>query len=109
LNGCVIQEQFDGSPAMDFKGLSVSVYNPRKEIWQQTWVDNNGGYLDFTGAFENGVMTLSREVDYNGITLKQRMRFYDIENDSLNWVWEVSRGGEKSWQTNWLIHYKRKE
>ena len=39
LNNCVIQEQFDGAPAMNFKGMSVSVYNVQKSLWQQTWVD----------------------------------------------------------------------
>ena len=51
---------------MDFKGMSVSVHNAITDLWQQTWVDNNGGYLDFTGGFQNEVMTLSREVEREG-------------------------------------------
>jgi len=108
LNGCVIQEQFDGNPAMNFKGMSVSVFNEKKDLWQQTWVDNNGGYLDFTGGFQNDVMTLSRETERNGQEIMQRMRWYDIEKDSIKWAWESSKDGGKSWQTNWLLYYKRK-
>jgi hypothetical protein len=40
--------------------------------------------------------------------IMQRMRFFDIKEDSMNWAWERSGDGGKSWQTNWLIHYKRK-
>jgi hypothetical protein len=72
-------------------------------------VDNNGGYLDFTGGMQNGVMTLSRETEYKGQKIMQRMRFFDIKKDSMNWAWEGSRDGGKSWQTNWLIHYTRKK
>ena len=29
--------------------------------WKQTWVDNEGGYLDFVGESKDGQMILSRE------------------------------------------------
>src|SRR5690348_4622857 len=62
LDGKVIFESFDASPSDSFKGLSFSVYNPTLDRWQQTWVDNRGAYLDFTGAFRDGKMILERTV-----------------------------------------------
>ena len=47
LDGKVIQENFDGS---DFLGISVSVWDSHRKLWCQTWVDNSGAYLDFTGS-----------------------------------------------------------
>jgi hypothetical protein len=35
LDGCVIEENFDGNPAMPFRGKSVSVYNNTQKFWQQ--------------------------------------------------------------------------
>src|SRR5260221_13049382 len=45
----IIQENFT---APDLKGMSVSTYDPERKLWCQTWVDNTGNYLDFTGKFD---------------------------------------------------------
>ena len=39
---------------MPLRGLSVSLFNARSGKWQQTWVDNEGAYLDFVGEFKDG-------------------------------------------------------
>jgi len=49
---CVITENFDGSPAIPFKGMSVSTYSKPHEKWRQTWVDNSGGYFALNGGPE---------------------------------------------------------
>jgi hypothetical protein len=54
LDKCVIVERFDGTPATSLRGMSVSTFNARTRQWQQTWVDNDGSYLDFIGGFKNG-------------------------------------------------------
>ena len=108
LGGCVIQESFDGGEKVPLKGLSHSVYDAQAKIWKQTWVDNSGGYLDFTGDFKNGKMTLRREsADQKGKKVMQRMVFYNIEKNSLDWNWESSRDEGKTWNILWKIHYER--
>jgi hypothetical protein len=71
----VILEQFDGSPTVPFQGMSVSTYNSQLGKWQQTWVDNQGNYLDFTGGCQDGKMILSRTARVNGQDITQRMIF----------------------------------
>jgi len=39
LDGKIIQEKFS---APDLQGMSVSSYDPERNLWCQTWVDNNG-------------------------------------------------------------------
>lgn len=56
--GCVIQEKFDWQPGMDLQGMSVSTYDAKRGVRQQTWVDNNGSYLDLVGGFKDGKTTL---------------------------------------------------
>src|SRR5262245_25712196 len=70
LNDKVVHEDFN---APDFHGLSHSVYDPERGLWCQTWVDNNGSYLDFTGTFEDGKMILVRDAIVRGEKCKQRM------------------------------------
>ncbi len=108
LGGCVIQEEFDGTPSIPLKGLSLSTYNAATGKWQQTWVDNSGGYLDFIGEFADGKMMLSRETISQEKPIKQRMVFYNITKDGLDWNWERSDDKGKTWQVLWCIHYKRK-
>ena len=101
----IIQENF---AAPDFQGMSVSSYDPERKLWCQTWVDNNGTYLDFTGKFEDGKMTLSRDAIVRGEACKQRMVWYDIQGDKLEWNWARSDDGGQTWRVLWQIHYRRK-
>ena len=106
LDGKIIQENFI---APDLHGMSVSSYDPERGLWCQTWVDNNGTYLDFTGKFEDNRMILSRDALVKGKTCKQRMVWYDIQENRLEWNWERSDNNGKSWRALWQIHYTRKK
>ena len=90
-------------------GVSVSTFNPALGKWQQTWVDNSGGYLDFTGEFVDGKMILSREAIVQEKPIKQRMVFYNIAENELDWNWERSNDDGETWQVVWHIHYQRKK
>ncbi len=108
LDGCVIQENFDGGAAMHLRGTSVSVFDTRAAKWKQTWVDNEGGYLDFAGEWKEGQMILAREgTGPDGSKILQRMVWKNIGRDALDWSWEASQDGGKTWQVRWPIHYTR--
>jgi len=109
LNDNVVHESFS-DPTNNYYGQSWSVYHPQRKLWQQTWVDNQGGYLDFTGGMTDGKMILSRSfVNPAGKTVHQRMVFFDIAKNSLSWSWESSLDEGTTWKQQWLIHYKRKK
>ena len=110
LGNCVIEENFTSLGNIPFIGHSLSVYNPRLGKWQQTWVDNNGSYLEFLGDWIDGKMTLSREtVSKEGKLVQQRMIFHDITRKSLVWDWQSSEDQGHTWKTLWTINYKRKK
>ena len=65
--------------------------------------------LDFTGDFANGQMILQREfTQKDGTRVMQRIVWKNISANEIDWSWEASRDGGKTWQVNWPIHYKRK-
>ena len=105
LAGKIIQENFS---AADFDGISISSYDPERKLWCQTWVDSNGTYLDFTGRFEKGQMILARDAIVRGEICKQKMIWYDIEQNQFNWNWERSDDGGQTWRVLWKIHYTRR-
>lgn len=109
LKGCVIEENFSTAGSDPYLGKSHSLYDAKSGKWKQTWVDSGGSYLDFTGEFKDGKMTLSREmIDNDGKKTLQRMVFSKIQKNSLVWDWESSTDGGKMWKTNWKIFYKRR-
>jgi hypothetical protein len=109
LDGCIIEENFSGGEAMHLRGKSVSIFDVRAGEWKQTWVDNEGGYLDFSGEFKDGRMILAREaMSADGSKGLQRMVFNHITRDQFDWNWEASKDGGKTWTVVWPIHYKRR-
>lgn len=110
LDSAVIQENFVEHGDKPLRGMSVSVYNQRLGKWQQTWVDNQNSYLDFTGEFKDGKMTLSRQAPTpDGKEIVQRMIWHNLSDDQFDWNWEASADGGKTWKVNWQIHYTRKK
>jgi hypothetical protein len=109
LETCVVQENFSGESAMHLRGMSVSIFDTRAGKWKQTWVDNEGAYLDFVGELKDGQMILVRDaVRPDGTRAIQRMVFKNITRNEFDWSWESSTDGGKTWQVQWPIHYKRK-
>ncbi|HLV88492.1 MAG TPA: hypothetical protein VKV39_16020 [Candidatus Sulfotelmatobacter sp.] len=108
MEGCVVQENFSGGDSIHLRGTSVSTFDASAGRWKQTWVDNEGGYLDFVGAFKDGQMILQRETERGGVKVLQRMVWKNITTNELEWSWEVSRDGGKTWEVKWPIHYKRR-
>jgi len=114
LDDQVIQENFKTIAASEsapvFKGMSLSVYNPRTEQWHQAWTDNQGGYYNFFGQFEGDKrMFVTTSTDQQGKEVIQRMVFHDITQHAFIWDWESSNDGGQTWQLNWQIHYQRKK
>lgn len=106
--GCVVQEQFRQEGEQGLVGTSLSVFDTREERWRQTWVDNQGSYLDFRGGLEGGVMTLGRSFTTRDQRLvHQRMRFVDVQADRFEWQWQRSLDDGRSWETVWTIRYER--
>lgn len=93
---------------MPLRGTSVSTFDANSKKWKQTWVDNQGAYLDFVGEFKNGEMILQREALTKNGRILQRMVWKNITSKELDWSWEASQDGGKTWQVQWTIHYKRK-
>jgi hypothetical protein len=76
--------------------------------WHQTWVDNQGAYLDFTGEFGDGKMILSRHATVKGQEILQRMVWSNITPDSFDWSWERSDDDGTTWKVLWPLQYVRK-
>jgi hypothetical protein len=110
LGGHVIHEQFEGISSDASGGLhgqSWSVFEPARKLWRQTWVDDQGGYLDLIGGRVDGWFAFVRDAPERGEHAWQRMVFRDIESDRFRWTWELSLDGGTTWEVRWEIAYRR--
>jgi hypothetical protein len=107
-DGKVIAENF-ADEVNGFYGKSHSAYNAQRGVWQQTWVDSNGTYLDFIGRFHNNKMELRKEFERDGKPIILRMVWRDISAEAFEWDWQRSEDGGATWATQWQIHYRRKK
>ena len=57
LEGCALLENWTGAGGMS--GKSLNFYDPAREQWHQTWIDDRGGSLGLDGTFTGGSMVLS--------------------------------------------------
>lgn len=111
LGGAVIHERFEeaenGSGTGTLHGESWSVFEPARALWRQTWVDNQGGYLDLVGDRVDGWFAFTRDAPERGERARQRMVFRDVESGRFRWTWELSLDGGATWEIRWEIAYRR--
>ena len=109
LDGRVIHERFAeaSEAASRLTGESWSVFDPSRALWRQTWVDNQGGYLDLLGERVDGWFAFVREAPELGEATRQRMVFRDIEPARFRWTWELSEDAGQTWSIRWEIDYRR--
>jgi hypothetical protein len=113
MNGCVVEEHFhaDSAPGQPaWNGQSVSVYLPATKDWRQTWVDDQGNYLAFTGGPADGksFVLLGEPKERNGAKFQMRMVFHDIEKDAFSWSWERGAVGGSVFSPMMTIRYTRR-
>ena len=113
MGSCAIQENFH-DPNTNYNGKSWSVYNKNYNVWQQTWIDDQGGYIDLTGSKQADSMVLTTaektvpaNVSPTG-KIVNRMVYHNIQKNSFDWEWESSSDSGQTWKNNWHIHYQRK-
>lgn len=110
LDDCIIYEQFY-SEGTGLEGRSWSAFNGQSGQWQQTWVDNGGSYLLFTGPPGAEPMELRsppRQTP-SGDTFVTRMTWNNVTEDSLDWNYQYSTDGGTTWIDSWNIHYTRRK
>ena len=87
------------------------MYHAPSGTWRQTWVDNQGGYLLFTGGRrDDGAMALRTDPFTNpqGQEQVSRMTWTDVSDDALTWRWQRSTDGGATWEDQWVIRYARR-
>ncbi|MBX3280241.1 MAG: hypothetical protein KF868_19755 [Acidobacteria bacterium] len=108
LGDCVVFENW--TDAAGRGGKSLNTFNRQKGKWQQTWMDDNGNVLEFTGEGRDGVMAYRAEtVGPDGAKTLHRMTFTKLSDNRVRQFWEQSGDGGKTWNVAFDGDYQRKQ
>jgi hypothetical protein len=108
--GCVIEEHFeDIDPKTPWRGTSVSRWIPGESRWRQTWVDDQGSYLAFSGGRDPwGFVLVGEPVVKDGVRSQMHMVFRDVTPRSFTWRWERTVNDGQTWTPMMEIAYTRR-
>lgn len=115
LDSCIILENWKS--ANPFKGLyysgkSFNTYNSTTKQWQQTWVDNVGGSIEYLeGHYEDNKMIFkTKPFPFNKDTIAiLRLTFFNLGAGKVRQFSEISKDNEKTWSTQYDLEYRRKK
>jgi hypothetical protein len=111
LDSCIILENWTSTQG-NYSGKSYNTFNAATGKWQQYWVDNKGGVVEyFNGHAEDNKMILEtanlKQAD--GSYKIMKMTFTKLDNDKVRQFGESSTDGGKTWKIDFDLEYRRKK
>lgn len=104
--GCAILENY--STARGYSGKSINAYNSERKQWQQFWVDNQGGVLEFAGTLAGNELQYAGESKSDSGKLLHKLTFFHISRERVRQLWEQSSDDGKTWAVVFDGMYHRK-
>ena len=97
-------------PTGTYRALTLRAFDTQTRKWSIWWVDSRHPYpLDppVVGAFRDGVGTFFSNDTFNKKPIVVRYIWSDITANSAKWQQAFSDDGGKTWETNWVMEFRR--
>jgi hypothetical protein len=97
-------------PAGTYRAVTIRSFNPKSQSWSIWWLDSRTpGALDVpvVGRFSNGVGTFTANDSLNGQPIIVRFLWTLPEPDRPQWEQAFSPDDGQTWETNWVMNFKR--
>jgi len=96
-------------PGGKIEGAGLRLYNPKSRQWNLNWASSSDGTLEtpMIGGFKDGRGIFYDQETYKGRAIYVRNGFSDIKPDSSRFEQAFSDDGGKTWETNWVMTFKR--
>ena len=106
-DGCVLHERYRS--VREYRGESLNVYDARRKVWHQTWVDTGGLVLLLDGGIEDGKMVLQgKGTGRDGKPVTHRITWTPNEDGTVRQHWQASPDGA-TWNTVFDGLYRRRK
>lgn len=112
--GCVLQEHWRSapdSPNAGYTGTSFTVFDAKRGLWHQTWVDNVGGLSLFEGGPDARGDIVLLNIPPAGEppgAPRTRMSYRQLEDGGVRQIVERSTDGGATWTATIDLHYRRR-
>jgi hypothetical protein len=100
------------APAGTYRAVILRTFDPQTNSWSIWWVDARHPHdLDppVVGGFRDGVGTFFANQTFEGKPIRVRYIWSDISPRSAKWQQAFSADGGKTWETNWIMEFQRRE
>lgn len=96
----------DGTP---LRGLALRLYEPATGRWTIHWSNATTGTLDapMIGVFHEGVGVFYGDDVYEGRPIRLRFYWTSSGPDDARWEQAFSSDGGETWETNWIMTFRR--
>lgn len=106
---CVLLENY-ASVRGPYTGKSFNIYNAALDRWQQFWVDNQGGVLEFKGAYKDRELRYTAEsIGPRNQPTHHKLAFFHREDGTVRQLWEQSIDGGSTWTVAFDGLYRKRK
>jgi hypothetical protein len=108
MDGMVSIDESD-FPTKGFRGMTVRIYNPEADQWAIYWINSSRGVLEppVFGRFENGRGRFVGDDVDDGRAVKVRFDWSVTDTDAPRWSQAFSYDEGATWETNWIMEFRR--
>jgi hypothetical protein len=106
-----IEEHVFSRPTGVTYGTAIRAFDLKSEEWAIWWIDSRYPHLALDppvkGRFDHGVGTFYSDSLVNGKTVRTRFTWSQITPTSAHWEQAISDDAGKTWDTNWIMEFRR--
>jgi len=106
-----LEEHALNAPSGNYRAVGLRSYDPKTGLWAIWWLDGRypSGSLDppVKGRFDNGVGAFYSDYVHDGKPMRVRFIWSHITPTSARWEQALSSDGGKTWETNWVMEFRR--
>lgn len=106
-----IEEHTFSKPTGRTYGIGLRAFDRKAGTWAIWWVDSRSPHLPVdppnVGRFRDGVGTFFSDSIIDGKTVRTRYIWSHITHDGARWEQAISTDRGSTWETNWIMEFRR--
>lgn len=108
-NGFGVADDFRIPSRPEFAGLALQLHDPATGQWRAYWYRNGVLGAPLAGRFVDGIGVFEGPDVHEGRPIRTRYTWSRITADWARWEQAYSDDDGGSWETNWVMEYRRVE
>jgi hypothetical protein len=100
-------------PGDAYRGVGLRSYDQKTGQWAIWWLDGRNPFGDLDppvkGRFESGVGTFYADDTFKGKPIRVRFVWSHVTPTSAHWEQAFSPDAGRTWETNWVMDFRRIE